>query len=103
MRWYVIDPIDSEHWCDQNADTNLMPHGYWSLSLAENRQQWHLRLWEQNADLDEIVAEPYNNRFASEAEAKQFAQTCEARGALPRDTRSPSGPGAPSPGRGAGL
>jgi hypothetical protein len=83
MHWYQQDPCDGEGWHDQNADTGLVAHGYWALSLSDDRQNWTLRLWEQNEDLDEIIDEPYKGSFPSEAEAKAFALQCETRGAVP--------------------
>ncbi len=83
MHWYQQDPCDVEGWHDQNADTALLAHGYWALSLAEDRRNWTLRLWEQNADLDEIIDEPYIGTFPTEADAKAFALHCETQGAVP--------------------
>ncbi|MBU8838967.1 hypothetical protein [Mycolicibacterium goodii] len=84
MHWYQQDPLDVEGWHDQNADTGLLPHGYWALSLAEDRLHWRLRLWEQNEALDEIINEPYLGTFPTEAAAKAFADDCEHRRTLPR-------------------
>lgn len=83
MHWYQQDPCDVEGWHDQNADTELLPHGYWALSLAEDRQNWTLCLWEQNEDLDEIIDEPYTGTFPTEADAKAFALDCETRCFVP--------------------
>lgn len=83
MHWYHIDPGDTEGFHDQNADTVLVPHGYWSLCLAENRSDWRLTLIEQNEALDEIIAEPYTGVFPTEVAAKRFAESCDAGGAIP--------------------
>jgi len=84
MRWYPQDPADTEGWHDQNADTDLLPHGYWVLSLADDRQNWSLRLCEQSPDLGEIIDEPFTATFPTEDAAKAFARQCETQEALPR-------------------
>lgn len=83
MRWYREDHFDSEGLRDQNADTGLVPQGYWSLCLADDGRHWRMTLLEQNEGLDEVIAEPFTGDFLSETEAKQFAEESEVRGYIP--------------------
>lgn len=87
MHWYQEDPLDIDGLCDQNADTMLVPHGYWSLGLAEDRHRWRLTLLEQSEGLDEVIAEPFTGDFSTEAEAKQFAEESERRRGLGQPTK----------------
>ncbi|MEB3023040.1 MULTISPECIES: hypothetical protein [Mycolicibacter] len=82
MHWYRQERADNDEWHDQNADTQLVAHGYWSLCLAEDRQQWRLVLLEQNESLDEVIAEHCERLFDTEADAKRFAADCEQRGEI---------------------
>ena len=60
---------------DQNADTALLPHGYWSLG-PEDRKRWSVVLIEQDCHLDEIRYWRWD--FSSEASAKAYAEKVEA-------------------------
>ncbi|MDV3306833.1 hypothetical protein K7Z75_24730 [Mycobacterium avium subsp. hominissuis] len=80
MHWYEQE--DCEEFGDQNADTTLVPHGYWSLCRTDDHAEWRLTLLEQSDDLSEIIAEPYTGTFPSETDAKCFAAEREALGIL---------------------
>lgn len=68
---------------DQNADTNLVDHGYWSLGPAADGA-WSVELIEQEAEtLIEIPTGGVDlGSFPSEAEAKAAAQAVEDKGHL---------------------
>jgi hypothetical protein len=60
---------------DQNADTALVEHGYWSLGPASDGA-WSVELVEQNDDLT-VIGHPVSLHRATEAEAKLAAETHE--------------------------
>jgi hypothetical protein len=65
---------------DQNADTALVDHGYWSMG-PESDNEWSLTLIEQNPDLEEIFL--WEWRAPDEPTAKQLAKEAEAAGTPP--------------------
>lgn len=65
---------------DQNADTGLLAHGYWSLG-PEADETWSVVLIEQDATLAEIFHWRWD--FEGEQEAKAYAEQVEAYGRVP--------------------
>lgn len=62
---------------DQNADSELVAHGYWSLGGPDNGR-WHVELIAQNEHLDIVPSGGVDlGSFATEAEAKAAAQAVE--------------------------
>jgi hypothetical protein len=69
------DGPDGEH--DQNADTLVVAHGYWSLG-PNDPDTWSVELIAQDEDLDEIVTDSVHlGHFPTEAAAKDAAETYE--------------------------
>jgi len=69
---------------DQNADSALVEHGYWSLG-PHGRGGWSVELIEQDADLSNIIGGIELGRFETEGEAKAAAQKHENTLAAHRD------------------
>jgi hypothetical protein len=60
---------------DQNADSTLVAHGYWSLG-PEVDGRWVVELIEQNEDLEEVGG-AHLGYFDTEGAAKDAAQAYE--------------------------
>jgi hypothetical protein len=61
---------------DQNADSNLGDHAYWSLS-PNSGQRWSVELITRTDELTETSDGFHLGEFASERKAKHAAQTRE--------------------------
>ena len=65
---------------DQNADTQLLPHGYWSLG-PNGPTDWGVELIENDKDGAEVAAGGIHlGHFPTEAAAKQAADEYEQGG-----------------------
>lgn len=71
------EAADSDEPGDQNADSELVDHGYWSLGPA--RDGWGVELIEQDEELEEIFggAGIHLGYFTFEDEAKTAANEYE--------------------------
>lgn len=65
---------------DQNADTGLVAHGYWSLG-PDAGESWSVTLVEQNEYLDVTFEWQWNG--ATEADVKRIAEGLEVAGIAP--------------------
>lgn len=75
LRWESAGHDDEPG--DQNADSERVEHGYWSLG-PDGRGQWTVELIEQNADLDEITSGGVHlGAFDTEDAAKAAADVYE--------------------------
>jgi len=69
---------------DQNADSDLFDHAYWSLGDGNVDGAWYVELIVRDDRLDETDGGVHLGYFDTEAEAKASAQSYENDPANPR-------------------